>query len=237
MCDHDHVDLVDEKKGERCEACQRSPKPAMSHWDVACKDCGLLGKWCELADVFTWAAEEVVDAIPDAIEDVAEEIPEVVEILGNPLPTPDVSEAESEFMSRCMSWMHRTGEAESRFPAAGQPAAVCYSQFRRGRERSTRRNATCPTCGATDAYVSPFSGKLSCRVCDQVGQTSGSKLYDAFERAERALDVGDMAAFERHATEWAYLLYGSAAEGERAIADAARSEGSRVDGLRVMMYG
>lgn len=33
-----------------------------------------------------------------------------------------------------------------------------------------RRNAVCPTCGATDAYKSPFSGRLECRVCDVVAR-------------------------------------------------------------------
>ncbi len=36
--------------------------------------------------------------------------------------------------------------------------------------RGLRRNAVCPTCGATDAYKSPFSGRLECRVCDAVAR-------------------------------------------------------------------
>jgi len=32
--------------------------------------------------------------------------------------------------------------------------------------RRSRRNAVCPGCGATDAYMSPFSGRMSCRACD-----------------------------------------------------------------------
>src|SRR5579885_3156432 len=85
MCDHDHVDLVSERKGDRCASCRDSEKPSMSHWEIACKDCGLLGHWCELADAFSWAVDAVEDAIPDAVEEV---VPEVAAILGNPLPAP-----------------------------------------------------------------------------------------------------------------------------------------------------
>ncbi len=48
-----------------------------------------------------------------------------------PLPKRRRRESERKFMGRCMGWMHRSGEAERRYPAEGQPAAVCYSQFRR----------------------------------------------------------------------------------------------------------
>ncbi len=48
-----------------------------------------------------------------------------------PLPRRRRHESERKFMGRCMGWMHRSGEAERRYPAEGQPAAVCYSQFRR----------------------------------------------------------------------------------------------------------
>ena len=106
---------------------------------------------------------------------------------------------------------------------------------RSGRESSDnpRRNAVCPTCGATDAYKSPFSGMLDCRVCSATPRT----LAAAFDAAVAAIEAGDNAAFERHATTWAHLLYGSKAEGEAAITEAAAHEGSRFDGLRVMVFG
>jgi hypothetical protein len=47
-----------------------------------------------------------------------------------PLPRRRRRESERKFMGRCMGWMHRSGEAERRYPANGQPAAVCYSQSR-----------------------------------------------------------------------------------------------------------
>lgn len=47
----------------------------------------------------------------------------------NPLPSPSPHETERQFMARCMRWMYDTDE-EERFPAPGQPQAVCYSQYR-----------------------------------------------------------------------------------------------------------
>lgn len=104
---------------------------------------------------------------------------------------------------------------------------------RSGREENPRRNAVCPTCGATDAYKSPFSGLLDCRVCSSTPKT----LKAAFDAAVDAIEDGDNAAFERHATTWAHLLYGSKSAGDAAISEAAAHEGSRFDGLKVMVFG
>lgn len=102
-----------------------------------------------------------------------------------------------------------------------------------GREENPRRNAVCATCGSADAYLSPFSGALDCRVCSATPRT----LKAAFDAAVDAIEEGDNAAFERHATTWAHILYGSKDAGEAAIAEAAAHEGSRFDGLKVMVFG
>lgn len=115
-------------------------------------------------------------------------------------------------------------------PAESQVRHGVDLHRRPSRVANPRRNAVCPACGARDAYVSPFSGQIDCR-CAKVD------LAEAFERAERASDAHDDAAFMRWATIWAHRLYGSVKDGEAAIAEAQRDEGSRLDGLRVMVFG
>lgn len=103
---------------------------------------------------------------------------------------------------------------------------------RRGRSthhENPRRNAVCPDCGARDAYVN-LAGRLDCR-CAKLD------IAQTFELAEKAADAGDDAAFARWATLWAHRLYGSRVAGEAAIAETERDEGSRLDALRVMVFG
>lgn len=134
-------------------------------------------------------------------------------------------ETDEEFRERARRWLRGLGE-ERRLNGS----------FSVGFPGRKRRNAVCPTCGATDAYVSPFSNKLSCRVCER-GSAPRLTLKEAFDRAEAALDRGDLREFDRWATAWAHLLYGSRERGEEAIASAIAGMGDRIEALRVMMYG
>ncbi|KKN66021.1 hypothetical protein LCGC14_0476130 [marine sediment metagenome] len=48
-----------------------------------------------------------------------------------PLVTPNDTEGKDDFMSRCMG----DGTMSSEFPAQEQRAAVCHSQWQRGKKR------------------------------------------------------------------------------------------------------
>jgi len=54
-----------------------------------------------------------------------------------PIPTPNPGESEREFISRCMS----SDVMQREYPRQDQRAAVCYSSFRRAREKVARKNA------------------------------------------------------------------------------------------------
>lgn len=54
----------------------------------------------------------------------------------SPLPTPNKSESEKEFISRCIADL--TANEKEKFPTAKQRVAVCYTQF----NKTKKNNAT-----------------------------------------------------------------------------------------------
>lgn len=122
-------------------------------------------------------------------------------------------------------------------PVASIPAPIERQELHGldhlGRPRKNpRRNATCPDCGAKDAYTN-LRGQIDCAAC------SALDLTQAFDAAVNADARSDDAGFVRFASVWAHRLHGSRDAGERAIAETMRVDGadSRIEALRIMVFG
>jgi hypothetical protein len=141
----------------------------------------------------------------------------------------------TSYVRHCRTRKHVTRLYEKLLAGDPVPAEVIRDARAHALNLNLGRNPPrlCPICGSRRFYVN-LRGWPDCAAC---GGDLGKAQATALGEAEEAYESGDLGEFVRRATTWAHLMYGSIPEGEAAISEAEADEGSRLEGLRVMVFG